>query len=286
MKTTFKSHTLPNKILFASLACHLALASANANATILNASSGGTLTFNYDSVALGQYVFGDENNPGYVLSNFWNTAASDPYDTNNTSSHFASNVGSTQIPATNLVHDVTPNGSYTDPQVSGRHVQGTTTGFAVDSNNLSGVIGEQLGMTGVQGYYLPNFPAPNNYVIAGDFSLGYDPSARASQWSGQSDTPTGWFIQNNLSFSLVTYDLTNLSLVYTDADNWKMSGSLLMAPGYASMLAGPNLIDVGSFDLAIGSYAVSSVPLPAAAWLFLTGLTGLLAGGRRKTHKA
>jgi hypothetical protein len=283
MKTTFKFYSLLNKILFASLSCNLALAPITANAAILNASAGGTFTFNYDSAALGQYVYGGaNNNNGYYLANFWNTAASDPYNPNNTKSHFASSVGTTQIPAANLVHDVTPIGSFSDPQVSGRHVQGTSANFAVDSNTLTGQSGAQLGMTGVQSYRLPNYPAPYNYILAGDFSLAYDPSARASAWTGQTGTPTGWYIQNNLGFSLVTYDLTNLSLAFTDANNWKLGGNLLMSPDYADMLAGPGLMDVGTFNLSIGSYAVSSVPLPATVWIFLTGLVGLMAGGRRK----
>jgi len=287
MKTTSKFYCLLSKILFASFACNLALASTTANADILNASAGGTFTFNYDSAALGQYVYGSENNNnGYYLTNFWNTAASDPYNPSNTKSYFASSVGSTQIPATNLVHDVTPIGSFTDPQVSGRHVQGTSANFAVDSNTLAGLTGEKLGMTGVQSYRLPNYPAPYNYILTGDFSLAYDPAARASAWIGQTGTPTGWYIQNNLGFNLVTYDLTNLSLAFTDANNWKLGGNLLMSPDYAGMLAGPGLTDVGTFNLAMGSYAVSSVPLPAAVWIFLTGLVGLMAGGRRKTQVA
>jgi len=58
MKTTSKFYSLLSKILFASFACNLALASTTANASILNASAGGTFTFNYDSAALGQYVYG------------------------------------------------------------------------------------------------------------------------------------------------------------------------------------------------------------------------------------
>jgi len=288
MKITSKFYSLLNKILFVSLACNLALAPTTANASILNASAGGTFTFNYDSAALGQYVYGSaNNNNGYYLANFWNTTASDPYNPNNIKSHFASSVGSTQIPATNLAHDVTPIGSYTDPQASGRHVQGTSANFAVDSNTLAGVTGAQLGMTGLQGYRMPDYPAPYNYMLAGDFSLAYDLSARVSAWNGvASTTPTGWYIQNNLSFRLVTYDLANLSLLFTDANNWKLSGNLLMSPDYGGMLLGPNFTDVGTFNLAIGSYAVSSVPLPATVWIFLTGLMGLMAGGRRKTQVA
>jgi len=280
MKRNTRKYGLPDKILLASLLCQFALAATSANATMLDATAGGSVTFNYDNAAFAQYAGGNSSNPGYYLANFWDGAASDPYDANNTTAHFAANLGNTQI-SMPLVHDITPVGAYAGTQATGRHVQGTSAHFAIDSETLTGISGEQIGMTGVQGYYLPNFPAPYNYVIAGDFSLAYDPSARASEWGTQAGAPTGWYIKNNLGFGLVTYDLANLSVVFADAHNWKLSGSLLMAPGYADMLMGPAFVNVGTFDLGVGSYAVSNVPLPAAAWMFITGLMGLLAVRRK-----
>jgi hypothetical protein len=283
------SDNSPAKLLFATLAFTVALMPASASAATLNASDGGTFTFNYDSAALGQYVYGSANNKnGYYLADFWNTAASDSGNPANTGSNFGQNVGSTQISPINLVHDVTPVGPNLSGQASQRHVQSTSANFAIDSNTLAGVTGSQLGMTGVQGFHIEDYPAPYNHIVAGDFSLAYNPTARQSDWSaaGEVGTASGWYIQNNLSFALITYDLANLNLIYADANNWKLSGDLLMASEYAGMLMGPTGTNVGTFNLGIGSYAVSAVPVPAAAWLFGTGLTGLLASSRRKQRVA
>jgi len=262
------------KFLFATLALTAVLAPTSASAIELSASSGGTFTFNYDSAALGQAAYGNVyGNNGYYLAKFWDTAASDPSNPANTSSYFNNKFGSSQISAINLVHDISPTGSNPSNQVGGRHVQGTSPTFAIDSTNLSGVTGTQLGITGIQGFYIPNF---GSHVTAGDFSLAYNPS----------ETASGWYIQNNFAFGLITYDLANLVLTVTDANDWKLSGDLLFASDYAGMIYGQTGANVGTFNLGVGSYAVSAVPVPAAVWLFGTGLTGLLASSRRKQRIA
>ncbi len=259
------------------------LASTTASATTLNASSGGTFTFDLDSNALGQYVFGSAvGNNGYYLANFWDTAASDYANPANTDNSFVGATGTAEIPALNLVHELTATGPNPTGQASGRHVVGTTAGFAIDSGTLAGVpitsiglggvVGEKLGMTGVQGFFAPNYPGT---LINGDFSLQYDPSRQVSGASG-------WFIANNISFTMAVYDLANLALTSTDETNWLLTGDLLMAPDNASMLLGDAYVDVGNFSLGVGSYA-APVPVPAAFWLFGSGLMGLFGASRRKS---
>ena len=258
------------KILFATLAVTAVLAPASASAIELSALAGGTFTFNYDSAALGQAAYGNVyGNNGYYLANFWNTAASDPSNPANTASYFTHNGGTTQIPAINLVQDISPTGPNPSNQPAGRNVQGTSPTFAIDSTNLAGVTGTQLGITGIQGFYAQNF---GSHVTAGDFSLAYDPS----------ETASGWYIQNNFSFPLIVYDLANLVLTVTDANDWKLSGDLLLASGYAGMIYGQTGADVGTFNLGVGSYAVSAVPVPGAAWLLGSALAGLIGFKRRK----
>lgn len=259
------------KTLLATLAVTAALAPSGASAMALNTSAGGTFTFNYDSAALGQAAYGNVlGNNGYYLAKFWDTAASDPSDSANVASNFTkTHVGSTQISATNLVHDLTAVGSYQASQPSGRHVQGTSSNFSIESTDLSGVSGAQLGMTGIQGFYIPNFATT---VSAGDFSLAYNPT----------ETASGWYIKNNLSFGLITYDLANLALTVTDANNWQLNGDLLFAADYAGMIYGQAGSKVGTFSLDLGSYAVTAVPVPGAVWLFGSALAGLLGFNRRK----
>lgn len=260
------------KILFASLSLSIALASTTANASLLSALSGGTFTFNYDSATLGQAAGGNANYNGYYLTNFWNTVASDPSNPANTASYFTGSVGTTQISAINLVQDITAVGSNPSNQATGRHVQGTSSNFSIDSANLSGITGTQLGLTGIQSFYAPVF-GTHGHVTAGDFSLIYDPSVSSN---------TGWYIKNNFSFGLNLYDLTNLDITIIDANNWKLNGDLLLTSDYAGMIYGQAGTNIGTFNLGVGSYAVSSVPAPGAVWLFGSVLAGLIGFGRRK----
>src|SRR5574343_1580400 len=125
------------KILFATLVVTALSIPANASATALSASTGGTFTFNYNSAALGLAAGGNANFNGYYLSNFWNSAASDPGNSANTASSFTGSAGATQISATNLIHDITAVGENPSNQPSGRHVQGSSSNFLIDSTNLS-----------------------------------------------------------------------------------------------------------------------------------------------------
>ncbi len=258
------------KVLFATLALYIALVTTDANATALSAASGGTFTFNYDSAALGQAAYGNVyGNNGYYLAHFWNGADSDPSNPANTANYFMSNIGATQVSATDLVHDITAVGANPSNQPAGRHVQGSSADFSIDSTSLTGVAGAQLGLTGIQGYYAANF---QTHVTAGDFSIAYDAARSGS----------GWYLTNHFSFDLDLYDLANLSVTVTDADNWQLSGDMLLAAGYAGMIYGQTGANVGTFNLGVGSYAVSSVPVPGAVWLFGSALAGLIGFGRRK----
>lgn len=253
----------------------LALAPFGAFASTLNASAGGTFTLNLDRNAFAVLNGGTASNPGDFLVQYYDTQASD-YKSHSDSYFYLGNTSRTEVSALNLVHDITPVSS-TNPtgQAANRHVKSTTPNFSIDSQTLTG--SGVLGMTGMElfrGLY-------SGSLITGDFSLVYNPGNRQAAWSdlGQSGTPSGWYLQNNVSFSMVVYDLANLVVIYTDANNWQMSGDLLMSPENADFLHGARLADMGDFCLGVGGNSgcgqVSAVPVPAALWLFITGLSAL-----------
>ncbi len=256
----------------AMLAISLGMASASADAALLNAPSGGTFTMNLDRNALAPYA------GGYFLSTFWDAAASAAGNPANTGDHLLSQLNSTEISGLNQVFELTAIGNDAGPQANQRFAKATSTDFAIDTNTLAGVAGAQVGMTGVQGFYAPNWPPGGAGLVNGDFSLRYDADR---QTLGR----TGWYLANNIYFTMAVYDLNNLSLNFTNAENWQLSGDLLMSPENAGMLQGVQLIDVGNFCLGTGAYAgcgqVSAVPLPAAVWLFGSGLLAFIGIGRR-----
>jgi hypothetical protein len=257
------------------------------HATVLNAPRSGTFTMNLDEAELAAYS-------GYFLSTVWHADAVDYRNPLNTGEYFSSHINTSPISA--LDQSLVLNGIGDDPvnQPSQRLVKATSANFYLDSDTLQGVdavvgpdgnriAGAQIGMMGVQGFYAPYWQTAccglGGGLVNGDFSVFYD-STR--QTAGRS----GWQLANNIYFTMAVYDFANLQLIYSDADNWRLSGDLWMSPENGSMLRGEILNDVGDFCLGTGSYVgcgkLSNVPVPATSILFMSGLLGLWAqlGGR------
>ena len=251
------------------------------HATVLNAPRSGTLTMSLDEAELAAYS-------GYFLSTVWQADAMDYRNPLNTGEYFSSHINTSPISA--LDQSLVLNGIGDDPvnQPSQRFVKATSGNFYLDSETLQGVdavigpygnriAGAQIGMLGVQGFYAPFWQTAccglGGGLVNGDFSVFYD-STR--QTAGRS----GWLLANNIYFTMAVYDFANLQLIYSDADNWRLSGDLWMSPENGSMLRGEILNDVGDFCLGTGGFAgcgqLSQVPLPAASFLFMSGLLGLL----------
>ncbi|WP_446809842.1 hypothetical protein ACH50O_21715 [Methylomonas sp. 2BW1-5-20] len=272
---TFNPHRF--KVLFLLATAGFAyLLPAAAKAALLNASSGGTFTMNMDREAMAAFIGGNSSNPGHFLVHYYDTQESD-YLTRSDSSFYLGNSSRTEIPAQNLVHDITPiSASNPGGQAPNRYVKSTSPDFAIDSQTLAGT--GVMGMTGVE-LYRGRY---GGSLIYGDYTLQYNPDMRQEVWDffGINGTPGGWYLQNNISFPAAVYELDHLNLIYTNADNWQLSGDLLLTPENAGLVQGVRLTDVGDFCLGVGSYAgcgqISSVPLPGAAWLFVGGLPMLL----------
>ncbi len=278
-----KSHQFLTALPLLLTASIATLAPNAAMAAILNASLGGTFIMSMDRDALALSVQGSPSNPGNFLVHYYDTAESD-YTTRSDSSFYFNNPLRTEISALNLVHAITPvSAANPTGQASNRYVKATTQDFAIDSDSLTAT--GMLGMTGIElykGLY-------NGALIYGDYSLQYNPGNRAAAWEDYGlalAQPSGWYLQNNVSFSVVTYDFANLTVVASDANNWKLSGDLLLSPENAGLLQNTIQRDVGDFCLGTGSYSgcgqVSAVPVPAAAWLFVSGLASLGFSGLRR----
>jgi hypothetical protein len=273
------------RILLGSLLC----VSSYANAAVLNAPADGTFTMHLDRNVLSTYS-------GYFLSTVWNSEDSDYTNPSNTSEYFSAHIGTTEISSLNQIFNLTDIGNDPGNQPSQRFVKATSANFYLDSETLQGVdsvegpygnriAGAQIGMMGVQGFYAPFWQTAccglGGGLVNGDFSVVYDSERKT-------DGRSGWYLANNIYFTMATYDFSNLKLVFTDADNWRLSGDLWMSPENGSMLRGKKLNDVGDFCLGTGSFAgcgqLSQVPLPATSVLFMSGLLGLLTqlGAKRR----
>lgn len=247
-----------------------------ADAALLNAGSGGSFTMNMDREAMALFIGGSSASPGHFLVQYYDSVESD-YLSRSDSSFYLGNTSRSEVSAQNLVHDITPvSASNPVNQAPNRYVKSTTPNFSIDSQSLAGT--GLLGMTGVELYR----GSYKGSLIYGDYSLQYNPDMRQEVWDffGINGAPSGWYLQNNISFPAAVYELEHLNLVYTDAQNWQLSGDLLLTPENAGLVQGLRLTDVGDFCLGVGSYAgcgqISAVPLPGAAWLFAGGLPLLL----------
>ncbi|NJA06351.1 hypothetical protein HC024_11575 [Methylococcaceae bacterium WWC4] len=248
--------------------------SPNAMALVLNAPNSGTFTMNLDAVALAPYA------GGYYLSTYWDAVAADPTDPANSGGALVGQIATAEIPALNQSFTITAIGGDIAGQAAQRFQQATSADFHIDTENLAGGTTGQVGLAGVQGFFAPNYPPNGAGLVNGDFAVRFD-AAR------QNHGGSGWYLDNNIYFTMAVYDLSNLSISWIDADNWQFSGELAMSPENAGMLMGSALTDVGDFCLGTGSFAgcgqVSAVPLPGAIWLFGTGLAVLGGKGRRMT---
>lgn len=270
------------------------LAPASASADVLNASSGiGTFTINFDREAFAVLQGGTSATPGLFNARFYNYVDSDPTNSSNSMNNLLATAAPySEQPSTNMVHgisSVAPTSQATD-----RYVQGTTSNFEVSTSGstVTGGAGS-LGMTGVQILGIGSGPYAGGALAYGDYSLVYDPLAQAFEadlMGGSTNALNGWYLQNHIggaAFFIDAYDLANLSVVATDANNWKMTGDILLSASNVFMLGGSQGDDMGNFCLGVGSYSgcsatVSEVPLPNAAWMFGTGILGFVSSLRRR----
>jgi len=140
--------------------------------------------------------------------------------------------------------------------------QNKATTFSFDPANLSGSATGQIGLGGVMRFRVDVDP-PNNRVLFGDLDLEYIP-ALANAVTGQS----AWILMNNIGFRIGGFDLFDVS-TQLSGNTLSLSGILGLGNGF-DHLGGIRDTRVGTF-----SFQTTVVPLPAAFWLFASGIAGL-----------
>ncbi len=172
---------------------------------------------------------------------------------------------SDEISAVGLQFQV--NGSHVAANPAGRKNQATT--FSFDPANLSGSATGAIGLGGAMRYRVDVTP-PANRVLLGDMTLEYDPTL-VDVATGRS----GWVLMNHLGFRISGFDLFDVDTQLT-GDTLSLSGGLGLGAGF-DHLGGIRDYRVGTFSLQ-----TTVVPVPAAVWLFASGLLGLGLAGKRK----
>lgn len=208
----------------------------------------GTATFTIDNAA----VQGTNAN-NWFFETHWG-----PSD--NTLAINGSTAGGTTLPALgsySFQAPVNTNTTTTNYIAADRTLQATT----MDTSDTSlGQIGLSGGMRMAEPTGLGGFLAPYDYSI--------------------DKTGSDWIIHSTDSgFGTVNlFQLTNVSESLNGSGELLLSGDLLWATGfgYAGVIGADTNTVIGSFSLA-----PSAVPVPAAVWLFGSGLLGL-AGLKRK----
>lgn len=174
---------------------------------------------------------------------------------------------SDEISAAGLQYAV--NGPSIPPNPGGRQNRETT--FTFDANDLFGTATGSIGLGGVIRFRVDVTP-PTNRVLLGDMTLEYDPSLE-----GATPGRSGWVITNHIGFDAGAFELFDVSTHLT-SNSLILNGNLGFGDGFdhlGATAARLNDTRIGTF-----SFQTAVVPVPAAAWLFVSGLAGLFFSNR------
>lgn len=79
-------------------------------------------------------------------------------------------------------------------------------------------------------------------LVSGDYDLNYDKDRVGNSVDG-----SGWYLTNNISFTLVAYALTNVKTTLIDDNNFSLSGDVVLTSANAQMMMATEGTDVGNF---------------------------------------
>lgn len=254
---------------------HVVALTATLMATSAHAAtiSGGSLIINIDRDALEYGIDLDRTEAPsiYVEEHYDGSLASKTfeqlrdYNTPINLTDYAAN----EIPATGLEFAV--NGSHVAANPSGRFNSATTMTF--DPNDITGTASGKIGLAGGLRFRVDVAP-PTNRVLMADMTLEYNP-AEAQKTPLSSD----WVIYNHIGFKAVAFELFDV-VTQLNGNTLTLTGDLGYGWGFDHLGAGPargSNQRIGTF-----SFQTTVVPVPAAVWMFLTGVVGMGVAGRRK----
>jgi len=248
---TFNSHNSfkAKQILTAGvLALTGLLAPTTASASLVS----GTASFTINNATVA-----GTNAGGWFFDHYWGASSNGVAINSNTPD--GQSLGSTEEFTFNT--SVNTN-STTISDTGDRTIQATT----MDSNNTS------LGQIGLSGAMRMGEPTgTGGYLAPYDFSL----TKTSGVWNV--------FATDGTFGTVPVFTLTSVSEAFNTSGELLLSGDLQFTTGFGfGGLIGANASTViGSFNLA-----PSAVPVPAAVWLFGTGLVGLVGAGKRKKIQA
>jgi hypothetical protein len=225
--------------------------------------TGGELMMNFDHDALAQLVLNPSGTPPTIFLEefFTSPSLTGPQINDVVNTNLVP--GNGEIPATGLVYGVT--GS-TVSNPAGRAIQATN--FTYDPNNVTGTAAGQIGLGGVL-RFMGNF---QGIFATGDYALKYDASRVGNSAGG-----SGWYLLNNYGFPVPGFDLADVA-VDSNPFSLNLTGNLKWSPEVTNAFFHSS--DLGK---TVGTFTFASpVPLPAAAWLFGSGVIGLVGLARRR----
>ena len=245
------------KLATASLLAISALGAMLAPATASAAIVAGTATITIDNTALSTSsinVGGGYPN-GWFVDKFWDAT----YNTSGIDVSAPGGVVVSHTGSTAMSFNVNTNAStisYPSAGTYGRTVQATS----MDASNTSS------GQIGLSGGWLLVSPGGSGVLTPYDFSL----TKTGSTWNIRT-FDTAFSFQNFLK-------LTNVSESLNGSGQLLLSGDLQWTGLWAGLVGANTNTVVGHFSLA-----PAAVPVPAAVWMFASGLLGLLGVSRKKS---
>ena len=237
--------------------------------------TGGSLILNLDRDALVAGTLLDNTPaPSIYVEEFWDATASTKTFTQLRDDNTPANLtdyAANEISAIGLQYAV--NGANIAPNPIGR--QNRVTDFAFNPNDLFGTATGSIGLGGVIRFRV-DVNRSNNRILLGDMTLEYHP-----ELEGTSFGRSGWLLVNHIGFDADAFELFDVT-TYLSGNNLSVNGNLGFGWGFdhlGSTTARLNNTRIGTF-----SFETTVVPVPAAVWLFVSGLLGLfgVSGLKRK----